>query len=186
MFFLQNHRKQKGGKDGSKPGPGTRAKMVEIKTQKEMYTDKHRPYVSINNSGLQLHWLIQTRRAPTAFEGQGPETTPRRVFRASFFSSGTQMYTPVHITHTHNWYTYMYWQGAYVFQGLNKAIRLGNIKFSEIHRWWFIGVPTWFLLSCPKPNGLPLQICSTKSSPVVFPTLISWHLITHLQTCCSS
>lgn len=31
------------------------AEMVEIKTQREMYTDKHRPYVSMNNSGLPLH-----------------------------------------------------------------------------------------------------------------------------------
>lgn len=33
MFLLQSQRKQKGGKDGSKAGPGTGAEMVEIKTQ---------------------------------------------------------------------------------------------------------------------------------------------------------
>lgn len=55
MFLLQSQRKQKGEKEGSKAGPGPGAEMVEIKTQREMYTDKHRPYVSMNNSELSLH-----------------------------------------------------------------------------------------------------------------------------------
>lgn len=55
MSLLQSHGKQKGGKDGSEAGPGTGAEMVEIKTQREMYTNKYRPYVSMNNSGLPLH-----------------------------------------------------------------------------------------------------------------------------------
>lgn len=56
MFLFQSNReKKKKLKKKNKAGPGNGVETTKIKSQRQMYTDKYRPYVSMNNSGLTLN-----------------------------------------------------------------------------------------------------------------------------------
>lgn len=52
MFLFQSCGKKRKAEKESKAGSGNGMEMREMKSQRQMYTDKYRPYVSMNNSGF--------------------------------------------------------------------------------------------------------------------------------------
>lgn len=68
-----------------------------------MYTDKYRPYVSMNNSGLTLNRHVQVRRETGAFERTGTSDNSWNILEGYLYFHHTHTHTHTDDIHIHTY-----------------------------------------------------------------------------------